>query len=76
MSDEQKAYHELEMMQELGMLEKGTNIAKVLETYVEDKKAVSASREEQPQTFVELENQMVVGEYYNEGESTNEQSGS
>lgn len=72
MSDEQKAYHELEMMQELGMLEEGTNIAKVLETYVEDKKAVSASREEQPQTFVELENQMVVGEYYNEGDNKDE----
>jgi hypothetical protein len=64
MNEEQRAYHELEMMQELGMLKKGTNIAKVLEDYVEDKKEVSASKEEQPQTFVELENHMVVGEYY------------
>lgn len=63
MNEEQRAYHELEMMQELGMLEKGTNIAKVLEDYVEEKKELETYKEK-TNTNVELENHMVVGEYY------------
>lgn len=64
MSEEQRAYHELEMMQELGMLEEGTNICEILDEYVETKKEKVI---ETPN--IEIENQMVVGEYYsNEGE--------
>lgn len=63
MNEEQRAYHELEMMQELGMLKKGTNITKVLEDYVEDKKELE-NYKEKTNTYVELENHMVVGEYY------------
>ena len=40
MSEEQLAYHELEIMQEYGYLEKGTNIAMILDDYVESKKQV------------------------------------
>lgn len=63
MSEEQKAYHELEGMQELGMLEEGTNIAQALDEYVELKK----EPEIKENTTTEIDNQMVVGEYYTEG---------
>lgn len=72
MSDEQKLYHELEGMQELGLLKEGTNISEILDEYVELNKKIEIVEK----TNDEIENQMVVGEYYNEGEKTNEQSGS
>ena len=72
MSEEQKLYHELEGMQELGLLKEGTNISEILDEYVELNKKIEIVEK----TNDEIENQMVVGEYYNEGESTNEQSGS
>ena len=59
MSEEQKAYHELETMQEYGYLEKETNIAEMLEQYIEDN-----LEEETEDTYEELENHMVIGEYY------------
>lgn len=64
MSETQKAFHELEMMQELGMLEEGTNICEILDDYVESKQ-----EEEIDDSYKELENHMVIGDYYgNEGE--------
>lgn len=72
MSEEQRLYHELEGMQELGLLKEGTNISEILDEYVELNKKIEIVEK----TNDEIENQMVVGEYYNEGESTNEQSGS
>lgn len=68
MTETQRAYHELEMMQELGMLEEKTNISQVLDDYVEMKQ----QPEIKDNTFVEIENQMVVGEYYNEGGESDE----
>jgi hypothetical protein len=68
MTETQRAYHELEMMQELGMLEENTNISQVLDDYVEMKQ----QPEIKDNTFVEIENQMVVGEYYNEGGESDE----
>jgi hypothetical protein len=59
MSEEQKLYHELETMQEYGYLEEGTNIAEALEQYIEDN-----LEEETEDTYEELENHMVIGEYY------------
>ena len=59
MSEDQKAFHELEMMQELGMLEEGTNICEILDDYVE-----SQQEEEIDDSYKELENHMVIGEYY------------
>ena len=47
MTEEQIAYHELEIMQEYGYLEKGTNIAMILDDYVESKKKV----EPEPQKY-------------------------
>lgn len=68
MTDEQRAYHELETMQEFGYLPEGTNICEILDDYVEFKK----DQKELPEVqSVELENHMVVREYYN-----NENSGS
>lgn len=61
MTEEQKAYHELETMQELELLQQGTNICEILDDYVEYKKNQQEVPEE---TNVELENHMVVGEYY------------
>lgn len=72
MSEEQRLYHELEGMQELGLLKEGTNISEILDEYVELNQKIEIVEK----TNDEIENQMVVGEYYNEGESTNEQNGS
>ena len=47
MTEFQIAYHELEMMQELGLLEKGTNISEITEDYVESKKKI----EPEPQKY-------------------------
>ena len=66
MSEEQRAYHELEIMQELGMLEEGTNICEILDEYVEEKKEMKEIKEV---PSVELENHMVIGEYYDETNS-------
>ena len=64
MSETQKAFHELEAMQELGMLEEGTNICEILDDYVESKQEI-----EYDDSYKELENHMVIGEYYeSEGE--------
>lgn len=63
MSEEQKAYHELETMQEYGYLEEGTNIAEMLEQYIEDN-LEDKLEEETEDTYEELENHMVIGEYY------------
>lgn len=57
MSDYQKYYHEMEMLQELGLLE--GNISEEVELN---------NNEEQVDPTKELENHMVVGEYYGEGE--------
>lgn len=54
MSDDQKAYLELEMLQELGLLEEGANIMTMMPT-----KEVEIEEPTQ-----ELENHMVIGEYY------------
>ena len=66
MSEEQRAYHELEMMQELGMLEEGTNICEILDDYVEEKREMKEIKEV---PSVELENHMVIGEYYDDTNS-------
>ena len=66
MTEEQKAYHELETMQEYGYLPEGTNICEILDDYVEFKKDQQEIPEE---TSVELENHMVVGEYYDNNNS-------
>lgn len=64
MSETQKAFHELETMQELGMLEEGTNICEILDDYIESKQEI-----EYDDSYKELENHMVIGEYYgDEGE--------
>jgi hypothetical protein len=68
MNDFQRAYHELEMMQELDMLEKGTNICEIVEDYAEGKQ----QPEVKENTSTEIENQMVVGEYYTEEGEQNE----
>lgn len=65
MTEEQIAYHELEMMQELDMLEEGTNICEILDDYVESKR-IEEPVEPEP---VELENHMVIGEYYDDQEN-------
>ena len=65
MSEDQKAYHELEGMQELGMLEKGTNICEIIDSCVEEKRELQTEKEK-AKAFVELENHMVVGDYYEE----------
>lgn len=57
MSDYQKYYHEMEMLQELGLLE--GNISEEVELN---------NNEEQDDPTKELENHMVVGEYYGEEE--------
>ena len=69
MTEEQRAYHELEMMQELGMLEEGTNICEILDDYVEEKREIKEIKEVHS---VELENHMVIGEYYNDEGEDNE----
>lgn len=66
MTEEQRAYHELEMMQELGMLEEGTNICEILDEYVEEKREMKEIKEV---PSVELENHMVIGEYYDDTNS-------
>lgn len=60
MSEEQKAYHELETMQEYDYLEEGTNIAEMLEQYIEE----NLEEDKTEDTYEELENHMVIGEYY------------
>lgn len=56
MSEDQKMYHELEMLQELGLIE--GNIATMLpEPEIEIEEPTK-----------ELENHMVIGEYYGEEE--------
>lgn len=56
MSEKQELYHELETLQEYGYLE-DVNISEVLEDFIEEE-------QEQDNSFEELENHMVVGEYY------------
>ena len=56
MSEEQELYHELETLQELGYLE-DTNISEILDEFIEEE-------QEQDNSFEELENHMVIGEYY------------
>ena len=69
MNDFQKAFHELEMMQELGMLEKGTNICEIADDYYKEKQETEALKEYKDTPSQDLENHMVIGEYYgNEGE--------
>lgn len=69
MTDEQRAYHELETMQEFGYLLDDTNICEILDEYVELKK----DQQELPETeSVELENHMVIGEYYDDSNSGDE----
>lgn len=67
MSEDQKLYHELEGMQELGLLEEGTNISNILEDYKELNQEIEIKT-----TNDEIENQMVVGEYYTEEGGQNE----
>lgn len=67
MSEEQKLYHELEGMQELGLLEEGTNISNILEDYKELNQEIEIET-----TNDEIENQMVVGEYYTDEGGQNE----
>ena len=68
MTDSEKNYIELEIMQELGLLEEGTNIMELQAQYEQEKKdqeiteMIEANEPEQ-----ELENHMVIGEYYENG---------
>lgn len=56
MNETQKIYHELEMLQELGLLEKGTNICELTTQVLQDNQDVVQKDE----TFKEIENQMIV----------------
>lgn len=56
MSEEQELYHELETLQEYGNLE-DVNISEILDEFIEEE-------QEQDNSFEELENHMVIGEYY------------
>lgn len=61
MSDEQKYYHELETMQELGLLEEGTNICELTAQYVQDKRDNEITKMiEENSVKTDFENQMVV----------------
>lgn len=60
MSDEQRYYHELEMMQELDMLEKGTNICELTAQYVQDKRDEEMTKSiEEASIKTEFENHIV-----------------
>jgi hypothetical protein len=54
-------------MQELGLLEEGTNISNILEDYKELNQEIEIET-----TNDEIENQMVVGEYYTDEGGQNE----
>jgi hypothetical protein len=57
MNDTQKIYHELEMLQELGLLEKGTNICEITTQKLQELQDSEIQTNESTQ---ELENHMVL----------------
>ena len=67
MTEDERYYIELETMQELGMLEEGTNIMKMMDEHdieKQDEEMAEIIEENEPEK--ELENHMVLGEYYDE----------
>ena len=67
MTEDEKFYIELEILQEEGLLEKGTNIMKVMAQHdieKRDNEIDEMVKEQEPEK--ELENHMVLGEYYDE----------
>lgn len=63
MTSDQKYYHELEIMQELDLLEKGTNICELSEAHRQEVKDSETYTEEIKK---EIENHIVIEEYYND----------
>ena len=67
MTEDEKYYIELEVLQELGLLEKGTNIMELMAQHDIEKRDEEIDIMVQEQEPVkELENHMVLGEYYDE----------
>lgn len=67
MSEEEKHYIELELMQELGLLEPGTNIMELQAEWDKEKQDDEIFQMvEENEPDYELENHMVLGEYYEE----------
>ena len=67
MTEDERFYIELETLQELDMLEKGTNIMEVMGQHdieKRDNEIDEMVQEQEPEK--ELENHMVIGEYYDE----------
>lgn len=67
MTEDEKYYIELETMQELGMLEEGANIMELMAEHdieKQDEEMAEIIEENEPEK--ELENHMVLGEYYDE----------
>ncbi len=56
MTEDQIIYHELEMLQEMDMLEKRTNICEITANEIADKNATDYN-----EISVELENHMIIG---------------
>lgn len=56
MTEDQRIYHELEMLQEMDMLEKRTNICEITANEIADKDTTDYN-----EISVELENHMVIG---------------
>lgn len=67
MTEDEKYYIELEILQEEGMLEEGTNIMELMAQHdVEKQDEEMAEIIEKNKPEKELENHMVLGEYYDE----------
>lgn len=67
MSEEEKHYIELELMQEFGLLEPGANIMELQAEWDKEKQDDEVFQMvEENEPDYELENHMVLGEYYEE----------
>jgi hypothetical protein len=67
MTEDERYYIELEILQEEGMLEEGTNIMELMAQHdveKQDEEMAEIIEENKPEK--ELENHMVLGEYYDE----------